>query len=876
MRQQLTEFLGLGEALVHGEKYRYVSESGACYFDALSQYGANPLGGGEQWLVDCARECLQKRTPVFTQPFPSRAVEGLKSRLLRLSNFEGGTAILNISGADAVETALKAARVARQVDHIVAFDIGFHGKTSGAVRVTGNPEYRDYFQENSGGVSFLTATEPERWAIDFGKICTEKSCAAIIFELVQGEGGMHALDRSAVQSLVAQARANDVLVIVDEIQTGLGRTGGIFAFQSYDIEPDVVLLAKALGAGLMPIGASLFRPGILPIDFSLYHSSTFANNGLAADVADRFLDHLESRLLPELPSLEQALDGALCRVLSKYKDVYRLVSGMGLMRGLHLLPVRDQENIMSNHLWTSGLMSYAIAGWLVRDQKLITMPCFSNPSCLRIQPPLNGDQQLVDRIEAALSALGARIRQDPTGFSFLPGNKVGENRRFPLSLVPPLVSGATKGRKKPRIRPGLKSSRRFMFALHPIDSTVFRSNCLAAMGQYTKESNEAMLASLEQLRDISRATAGPSYQISPLRMGGQMIEGQLFSIGWYASELLAIGKDDRARVLRQISQGVVEHRSDVLGLGGFTSIISKGGHSLRALDVDITSGSCLTASAAVDSAIALCDAGFVRVGVVGANGSIGALCWQMLLREALIDELPIQLRLMHNPKNARAGATLRKLLCTLVSDLLGSPDLLLFKSGEMRMLKTLRKLMNGMPPQAESIVENLNAASELCGVGELVEIFPSDDVNEVSSLDLILVATDQFEPLNALNHVKSNTTVLDIGLPHSVDVASMVNAGVKVFDAGLVQFPEPLRIARDNLVGLPEGVLLGCLAETMVTAAAGRLIKGRSPRLKLSDALRVRESAWGMGLSATTVARSVTAGKRIEPERMNLADEMLV
>lgn len=104
----------------------------------------------------------------------------------------------------------------------------------------------------------------------------------------------------------------------------------------------------------------------------------------------------------------------------------------------------------------------------------------------------------------------------------------------------------------------------------------------------------------------------------------------------------------------------------------------------------------------------------------------------------------------------------------------------------------------------------------------------------------------------------------------------MVNAGVKVFDAGLVQFPEPLRIARDNLVGLPEGVLLGCLAETMVTAAAGRLIKGRSPRLKLSDALRVRESAWGMGLSATTVARSVTAGKRIEPERMNLADEMLV
>ena len=234
------------------------------------------------------------------------------------------------SGAEANECAIKAARKygeikkGKEYNVIVTLKNSFHGRTITTLSATGQDVFHEHFTPMTAGFVHATANDFD----EMQALVKTHKCCAVMLELVQGEGGVMALDKTYVKKLETLARENDLLLIVDEVQTGNGRTGSLYAYMQYDIVPDVVTTAKGLGGGL-PIGATmlgervenLFTPGL--------NGSTFGGNPVCAAGALSILERIDNKLLEEV----NEKSAYIFSELSKAKGV-KSVSGLGLMIGV--------------------------------------------------------------------------------------------------------------------------------------------------------------------------------------------------------------------------------------------------------------------------------------------------------------------------------------------------------------------------------------------------------------------------------------------------------------------------------------------------------------------------------------------------------------
>ena len=239
------------------------------------------------------------------------------------------------SGAEAIEGAIKTARKYAFLkdgsnDHeIVAMNQSFHGRTIGALSVTGNPHYQDPFKPLMGGVRFADFNDFE----SVKAAVNEKTCA-ILLETVQGEGGIHPADPGFLTSIRKLCDEKDILLILDEIQCGMGRCGSWFACDQYRIKPDIMTLAKALGCGI-PVGAFVLNEktaasSLAPGD----HGTTYGGNPLACAAVSTVFDLFEQEKIVEhvqelAPCLEQRLD----ELVAKF-DFLKMRRGMGFMQGI--------------------------------------------------------------------------------------------------------------------------------------------------------------------------------------------------------------------------------------------------------------------------------------------------------------------------------------------------------------------------------------------------------------------------------------------------------------------------------------------------------------------------------------------------------------
>ncbi|MHC1586776.1 MAG: aspartate aminotransferase family protein, partial [Candidatus Hecatellaceae archaeon] len=248
----------------------------------------------------------------------------LKS-LERLIPKELGKLFLSNSGAEAVEVALKAARKFTGKREIIAMMRSFHGKTMGALSATWNPKYRAPFEPLLPGFKFVPYGRPEKV-----REAVTKDTAAIIVEPVQGEAGVYVAPEGYLAELREISDEHGLLLIFDEIQTGFGRTGKPFAFQHWNVMPDMICLAKAVGSGV-PIGITISRDEILGSLKIGEHSSTFGGNPLACIAASASIDVLvEERLWEKAAALGKHFKGLLEKLASQFK-VIREVRGLGLM-----------------------------------------------------------------------------------------------------------------------------------------------------------------------------------------------------------------------------------------------------------------------------------------------------------------------------------------------------------------------------------------------------------------------------------------------------------------------------------------------------------------------------------------------------------------
>ncbi|MCC7354627.1 MAG: aspartate aminotransferase family protein [Anaerolineae bacterium] len=359
--------------ITRGQGARVWDEEGREYIDATSGQGVALLGHAHSAV---ARALYEQAQTLITCPeiFYNDRRAQLMSRLTALAPGGLNRVFLCNSGTEAIEGALKFARVATGRKGVVATMRGFHGRTMGALSATWEPKYREPFQPLIPGFSHVPYDNLEAAAGAIGP-----DTAAVLVEPVQGEGGVRPASPGYLLGLQRLCDERGALLILDEIQTGLGRTGRWFACQHTGVVPDLMALAKGLAGGV-PMGAVLMGPrvGELP---SMSHGSTFGGNPLSCAAALATLDVLEKERLPQQAAEKgEYLLGRLRRLES---EKIREVRGLGLMVALDL-----RERV------TPYLMALMRRG-------VLALP--AGPTVLRLLPPLVITYEEMDRVVAAIA-----------------------------------------------------------------------------------------------------------------------------------------------------------------------------------------------------------------------------------------------------------------------------------------------------------------------------------------------------------------------------------------------------------------------------------------------------------------------------------------
>ncbi|MEU6721112.1 aspartate aminotransferase family protein [Nonomuraea sp. NPDC046802] len=272
-----------------------------------------------------------------------------------------------LNGCDAVEVALKLARVQTGRMRVLAVEGGFHGKSLGALGATWNPRYREPLADALAPVTHIPPT-PDAVAREVAR----GDVAAFLFEPVQGEGGIIPVAPELLRQWARDARANDVFVIADEIQTGFGRCGFLSLSQHYGIDVDAILFGKSMGGGVMPLSAlvctnELYQP-LLQDPF--LHSSVFSGHPLSCAAGSAALDLL-SEHLDAIRALSNSFENMLASLVKKHDAVLTGFRGVGLLWGVECVSPAAAGNL---------LVELATAG-------LIVSPCLGRPDVIRLLPP---------------------------------------------------------------------------------------------------------------------------------------------------------------------------------------------------------------------------------------------------------------------------------------------------------------------------------------------------------------------------------------------------------------------------------------------------------------------------------------------------------
>jgi acetylornithine/LysW-gamma-L-lysine aminotransferase len=312
--------------LVRGEGARVWDADGQEYIDCVGGHGVANVGHANPAVIQAVTEQVQ-RLVICPNGFYNDQRAKLLAELTRIAPPGLERAFLCNSGAEAVEAALKFARLSTGRTKVVAAMRGFHGRTFGALSATWRKQYRQPFEPLVPGFAFVPYNRlaPMQQAVD-------EETAAVILEVVQGEGGVIPGHGEYLRGVQALCQERGALFIADEVQTGFGRTGRMFASQHHDLQPDLMCVAKAIAGGL-PMGAVLVGPrvGELP---KRTHSSTFGGNPLACAAALATIHYIESEGLPQRAAeLGAWLVDGLKAIPS---PLVREVRGLGLMVAVEL------------------------------------------------------------------------------------------------------------------------------------------------------------------------------------------------------------------------------------------------------------------------------------------------------------------------------------------------------------------------------------------------------------------------------------------------------------------------------------------------------------------------------------------------------------
>ena len=305
------------------------------YIDCMGGYGVALLGYRNERVTNALKTQLDKIITVHSSLY-SKTREEFLEELFKVAPKKLSQVHLNNSGAEAIEAAMKFARKFTGKTEMVAMNGSYHGKSMGALSITFNPKYRKSFKPLVEKVSFSPFGDIEKL-----RETINDQTAFVILEPIQGESGIHVAPEGFLQNVRKLCDEKNILLIYDEIQAGLGRTGKMWAHQHWETEPDILCLAKGIAGGV-PMGATLVRSDILDCISKGEHSSTFGGNPLSCAAGTATLQALtQDKLVENSANMGKLFREGLDRLKEKH-SVIREVRGKGLMIGIELkFEVRD-------------------------------------------------------------------------------------------------------------------------------------------------------------------------------------------------------------------------------------------------------------------------------------------------------------------------------------------------------------------------------------------------------------------------------------------------------------------------------------------------------------------------------------------------------
>lgn len=798
--KMLTE-IGLNKRFQRGLGCNLYDDEGYEYLDCIAAYGALPFGYNPPEIWQAVRNLELSQEPSFIQPSLLEAAGDLAAKLIEVAPPGLKQVTFANSGAEAVEAAFKLCRAKTGKNTILSTKNSFHGKTLGALSATGNKGYQEVFGAPVPGFRHIPYGDLEALKTYLAEYAQET--AAFIVEPIQGEGGIVEPPVGYLRGVQALCAEYGVLTIFDEIQTGLGRTGTLFACEKEGTTPDVMVIAKALGGGLVPIGAALCKPEVYTEDFGLKHSSTFAGNSLGCRIGVAVLDLLtadDRTLLTEVTRKGNLLKSGLEAVAQRYPQIIKKIRGQGFMVGIEFNNSKSPyPHSLLGVMAEQELLTPMVSSYLLNVERIRVAPTLNGASVIRIEPALIMSEAQIERVIQGVERTVHKLAQRNTA-AFL-GHLIGFKANCSGDAEASLVSVE---HVEPQSQDG-----RFAFLVHPVDLQNYCDfdESLASLNQ-------------EQLEDLSSRWNDlvEPFVVSGVRVvdqKGQSAYGEFICVPKTADELLALDVDDATAEINQAVSLATERGAKIVGLGAYTSIVTMGGRRLLPhVEVALTTGNSYTVVSGVEAILTAAeriglDLDQVTGAVVGAGGAIGKAL-ALLLAEQV--ERIILIGNPHRPEKSeyrmlKVAVEIIQHLRNLATS--GHP----FATGS---LGAYVAQLNDLPQDDEPLATWVDYVQHLLTTDAPI-IITVDSQKHLPQADVIMVATSSLETLITSEMLKWGALVCDMSRPSNVSKQVLEERpDVLVIDGGVISVPNQPDLGWN--FGFEVGDAFACMSETMMLA----------------------------------------------------------
>lgn len=597
--------------------------------DLVGGYGSLLLGHAHPVLRAEAQRLLASDRPVHVQA-SRREYASLLARELSLRARGDYCVTFGNSGAEAVEAAMKHAILETGARTFIALDGAFHGKTLGALQLTANTAYREGFELPGLNIIRVPPNDIEQLAAAFRQA---KDLAGFIFEPVLGEGGIRPVEAEFAQAAARLCAERNVPLIADECQTGLGRTGTFLASEQLGVQPDYIILSKALGGGIAKISALLARRERYRAEFDLKHSSTYADDDFSCAIALKTLELIDTTLLAACRDKGERLLAGLRRVAAKFPAVIADVRGQGLMIAVEFCHLPRSSSFLLRYLDAQEDLAKVITAYLLNVHRIRIAPTLSDPFSLRLEPSaLIGDSQIewfLEAMEETCSRLGNGDAMNLTRF-FRRGGTDAPTADGPVRTDAKFVAyNEDRFRECQRHAPSVKVA----WLCHMIDADDLISLEPSFASASLQEREDYLAQLVAQMTPVAisavdvRSVTGDVVRVYPILLP--------FTSSWVQRRL-----DERRVALPQalVQQGIEMARSldcQTVALGQYTSIVTLNGTRVARNGIGVTTGN----SYAVALAMQAIERAHLETGskpaqsvlvIAGAVGNIGRACAEIL------------------------------------------------------------------------------------------------------------------------------------------------------------------------------------------------------------------------------------------------------